>query len=433
MSMTEDRLDSTPTDGSAGDLSSQDFWAKPFMEREETFKWFREHVPVSWHRPYESSIIPPDDDTPGYWAVTRYDDISQVSRNSDLFCSGQGIVMEDFPEVVQVGAHSFLAMDDPEHNRLRQIVSKSFTPRRVKQMDDLIQGTVTEIVDEMVADGRSEGDFCALVAKQVPGRVFGHFMGLSKGAPELEVVMDAAEAMLAWDDPECAKGRDALTTHAEEADKIQEVALQMADEVRGHPSETFISWVVEAEFEGQRMEDWEIASFFSLLGSAANDTTRHTLAHAIRFFDAHPDQLELLKEDWEGRIDGAVEEVLRFASTVMHFRRTATQDTQLGDAQIRQGDKLVMWYASGNYDGEHFDEPRTFDITRKNAKTHYAFGAGGTHFCIGAALGRAMLKTGLTEVYSRMPDIHLNGEPVLQQNNFMHGVHALPVAWTPAG
>ena len=433
MSMTDDRTDSTPSDGSAGDIASRDFWARPFAEREDTWAWFREHDPVSWHRPYESTLKPPDEETTGFWAITKYDDIKQVSRNSDLFCSGQGILMEEFPEVVQVATTSFLAMDDPEHNRLRSIVSQSFTPRRVRAMEELINGTVRDIVDEMVADGRSEGDFCTLMAKQVPGRIFGHFMGLPKGAPEMDVVMDAAEAMLAWDDPELAAGRDALTTFAEEAEKIQDVALAMADEVRGKPSDTFISWVVEAEWEGVKMEDWEIAAFFSLLGSAANDTTRHTIAHAVTLFDRHPDQLALLREDWEGRISNAVEEILRHASTVMQFRRTATADTELRGKQIKEGDKLVMWYNSGNYDDDQFPDARTFDIFRENAKTHMAFGAGGTHFCIGAALGRQMVRAALTEVYTRIPDISLSGDPILQQNNFMNGVHGLPVAWTPVG
>lgn len=421
----------TATESPAEDISAQAFWAKPFAEREDTFAWLRANEPVSWHRPYESTLMPPDESTRGFWAVTKYDDIKQVSRNSDVFVSGQGIVMEDFPEVVQVAAHSFLAMDDPEHNQLRSIVSQSFTPRRVRTMEGWINETAAEIVDEMIEKGQGEGDFCDLMAKQLPGRIFAHLMGLPKGSDEQEVVMDAAEAMLAWDDPNCARGRDALTTHAEEAERIQEVALQQAERAREHPGDDMITWVVQAEWEGGKMEDWEIASFFSLLGSAANDTTRHTLAHAVTLFDRHPDQLERLRQDWDGRLGNAVEEILRHASTVMHFRRTAIEDTEVGAVDISAGDKLVMWYSSGNYDDDQFPDPRRFDIGRDNAKTHMGFGAGGTHFCIGAGLGRQMLKSGLTEVYRRVPDIALAGEPVLQQNNFMNGVHALPVRWTP--
>lgn len=411
------------------DISAQSFWAKPFAERETTFAWLRQHDPVSWHRPYESTLKPPDDDTPGFWALTKHDDIKAVSRNAGLFVSGQGILMEDFPEVVQVATTSFLAMDDPEHNKLRSIVNQSFTPKRVRIMEDWINQTARELVDEMVDLG--EGEFCELFAKQLPGRIFAHFMGLPKGAAETAIVIDAAEKMLSWDDPNSSQGRDALTTFAEEAERIQEVALAQADLAREAPGDNMISWVVNADMGGEKMEDWEIAAFFSLLGSAANDTTRHTMAHAVRLFSENPDQLRLLKEDWDGRLGNAVEEVLRYASTVMQFRRTATADTQIRGVDIKAGDKVVMWYNSGNYDEDVYDDPHRFDILRANAKTHMSFGAGGTHFCIGAALGRQMLRAGLTEVYRQCPDITLTSDAVFQQNNFMNGVHALPVRWTP--
>jgi cytochrome P450 len=192
-----------------------------------------------------------------------------------------------------------------------------------------------------------------------------------------------------------------------------------------------VSWVVHAEVDGERMEDWEIAAFFSLLGSAANDTTRHSLAHAVRLFSEHPDQLALLLEDFDGRVTNAVEEVLRHSTPVMHFRRTATRDTTIRGVDIKAGDKVVMWYCSGNRDEDVFPDPGTFDILRDNARSHMAFGAGGAHFCIGAALGRSMIAAGLREIYTRLPDITLAGPPEIQINHFMHGVHAMPVRWTP--
>jgi cytochrome P450 len=191
-----------------------------------------------------------------------------------------------------------------------------------------------------------------------------------------------------------------------------------------------VSWVVNAEVDGERMDDWEIASFFSLLASAANDTTRHTTAHAIRLLSENPDQRSLLLEDLEGRVDNTVEEVLRHCTPVMHFRRTATQDTEIRGVPIKAGEKVVLWYCSGDRDEDIFSDAASFDILRDNARQHLAFGAGGTHFCIGAALGRTMIKAALTEIYSRMPDIALAGPPDMQVNNFMHGVHHLPVRWT---
>jgi cytochrome P450 len=411
------------------DISARSFWAKPFEEREQTFAWFRANEPVSYRRPYESTLVPPDENTPGFWALSKYEDMRAVSRDTETFCSVKGILMEDFPYEVQVATTSFLAMDAPEHTQLRGIVKTAFTPRNVRKIDDWVDDHARELVDEMIELG--EGDFCNLFAKHLPGRIFAHFFGLPPGSEGGEIIMDAAEKMLAWDDPECAQGRDAATTFTEESMRIQKVALEVAEEKRKNPGEDLVSWVLGADFEGRKMEDAEIAAFFSLLGSAANDTTRHTTAHAVRLFSEHPDQLELLKEDMEGRLDGAVEEVLRHATPVMQFRRTATQDTQIRDVDIAAGDKVVLWYCSGNRDEEIFDDASRFDILRDPNK-HLGFGAGGAHYCMGAAMGRQMVKSALRELYTRMPDLTLDGEPSFQINNFMHGVHAMPVRWTPS-
>jgi cytochrome P450 len=252
------------------------------------------------------------------------------------------------------------------------------------------------------------------------------------GSEEQEILMDASERMLAWDDPNAAQGRDALTTFAEEAERIQDIALAVADDRRDNPAEDLVSWVVNAEFEGERLDEWEIAAFFSLLASAANDTTRHSISHGIRLFSENPDQLALLREDWDGRIDGAVDEILRYATPVMQFRRTATEDTEVGGVPIAAGQKLVMWYCSGNYDEDVYPEPERFDILRAGNK-HLGFGGGGPHFCIGSSMGKEMIKASLKQVYTRMPDIVVDGEPELQINNFIHGVHRLPVRWTPVG
>jgi cytochrome P450 len=207
--------------------------------------------------------------------------------------------------------------------------------------------------------------------------------------------------------------------------------VAVAELRRDQPAEDLVSWVVHAEWEGERMEDWEIAAFFVLLGSAANDTTRHSLAHGVRLFDENPDQRTLLLDDLDGRVANACEEVLRHTTPVQHFRRTVTEDVEIRGVEVKAGDKVVMWYCSGNRDEDVFPEPARFDILRANARHHMAFGAGGPHFCIGATLARHMMKTGFREIYTRMPDITMAGDPVYQVNNFMHGVHAMPVRWTP--
>ncbi|WP_167108248.1 cytochrome P450 [Mycobacterium sp. DL592] len=410
------------------DLSARSFWAQDFETREKAFARLRDEHRVSYHRPYESTLLPPEEDTPGFWSVTKHQDCRFVSRNPKLFCSGKGVLMEDMPEVVITATASFLVMDGEQHRKMRGVMEQAFSPRNVRKISEWVAQHARDRLDEII--DRGEGDFSEDYAKYVPGRIFAHFFGLERDSEEQHIVMEAAERMLAWDDPRMALGRDALTTHAEEAERIQDIALMMAERRRKEPKDDLITWVINAEFEGQKLDEWEIGSFFSLLGSAANDTTRHSIAHAIRLLSQNPDQKALLLEDLEGRVGSAAEEVIRFASPVMHFRRTATEDVVIGDTEIKAGEHVVMWYCSANRDPDVFEDPGTFNILR-SPNDHAGFGAGGPHFCLGSALGRRMLRSAITEIYTRIPDITLTGEPDFQVNNFIHGVHSLPVRWTP--
>ena len=410
------------------DLSSRSFWAQNFEQREKAFARLRNERPISYHRPYESTLLPPDENTPGFWAVTKAADCFYVSRNSELFNSGKGVFMEPLPEEILPLTNSVLVMDGERHRQMRGIIEQAFTRRNVKKIEGWVAEVARERLDEIIDSG--EADFADVYAKYVPGRIFAHFFGLERDSEEQHIVMEAAERMLAWDDPRMALGRPALAVFSEEAQRIQSIALKMAEQRREDPKDDLVSWVVNAEFEGKKLEEWEIAAFFSLLGSAANDTTRHSIAHAVRLFSEHPDQRDLLLEDLPGRVGTAVEEVIRYSTPVMHFRRTATQDTQIGDVEIKEGEHVVMWYCSGNRDPEQFENPGKFDILR-SPNNHLGFGAGGKHFCIGNALARQMISAVLTEIYTRIPDITLAGEPDFQLNNFVHGVHSLPVRWTP--
>lgn len=410
------------------DLSARSFWSQDFEQRDRAFARLRGEHPVSYHRPYESTLLPPEEDTPGFWSVTKHADCRYVSRNPKLFCSGRGVLMEDMPEIVLAATASFLVMDGEQHRKMRGIVEQAFTPRNVRKISEWVAQHAKDRLDEII--DRGDGDFSEDYAKYVPGRIFAHFFGLERDSDEQHIVMEAAERMLAWDDPRMALGRDALTTHAEEAERIQEIALSQAAKRLKEPQDDLISWVVNAEFEGQKLDDWEVAAFFSLLGSAANDTTRHSIAHAVRLLSQNPDQHALLLEDLPERVGGTVEEVVRHSSPVMHFRRTAVEDVVLGDAEIKAGEHVVLWYCSANRDEEVFDNPARFNILR-SPNDHVGFGAGGPHFCLGNSLARQMLRSVLTEIYTRIPDITLTGEPDFQVNNFIHGVHALPVRWTP--
>jgi cytochrome P450 len=425
--MSTTAIDKPTIAGPEYDISARSFWAQDFEARDRIFSRFRSECPVSWHRPYESTLMPPDDDTPGFWSVWRHEDIRTVSRDTSRFVSGRGMLMEDFPEAVAVMSQSFLCMDDPEHAALRGIISQAFSPRRMKTIEDWVHSEAVKLVDEIVELG--EGDFCLLFAKELPGRIFADFFGLPEGETRA-TVMEAAEKMLAWDDPEAQAGRDALETYGEEAQRLLDIAFDLIEERRKQPGEDLLSWIVDAELDGRRLDDWEIGAFFSLLAAAGNDTTRHSLAHAVHLLTVHPDQRALLMEDLDGRLDRFAEEVIRFATPVQHFRRTAVHDTELRGVPIKEGEKVVIWYASGNRDEDVFESPAKFDILRDTSK-HLGFGAGGVHYCLGNALAKLMLRHGLRELYTRMPD--LESEKIeYQVNNFIHGVVSMPTRWTPS-
>ena len=240
---------------------------------------------------------------------------------------------------------------------------------------------------------------------------------------------NAAQRLLGWTDPKVRGNQSELELFMGAVMDLHAVATELIPERRAKPGEDLLTWMVQAEFDGKKMTDDELRAFFVLLAVAANDTTRHASAQAIYALSKFPDQRALLVADVEGRVDSAVEEVLRWASPLLHMRRTALQDVTVNGSEIKAGDKVVLWYISGNRDEAVFDDPFTFDILR-NPNPHIAFGGGGPHFCLGAALARTMLKSLLTEVYTRIPDISAP-EPDFQVANFINGINSLQASWTP--
>ncbi|CAM3184127.1 cytochrome P450 [Mycobacterium intermedium] len=408
------------------DLAARSFWAKPAEERDAAFETLRRENPVPWSRPAESDLLPEELNTKGFWSLTKMADIRYASRHPEVFSSAQGITMEDFaPEMIEV-AQSFIAMDAPRHTQLRGITLDAFKPRNMRRLEGWVRGHARDLVTEMAHLG--EGDFVELVSVQLPGRIFGSFFGLPKG--ELyDKTIDAAQRLLGWPDPEVCAGRTGLELFAGGVMDLHEVATQLIPERRANPGDDLLTWLVQAEFDGKKMTDDEIRAFFVLLAVAANDTTRHASAQAIHAFSKFPEQRARLVDDVPGWGDAAVEEVLRWATPVIHMRRTATEDINIGGSEIKAGDKVVLWYCSGNRDEEVFDDPFKFDISR-SPNPHIAFGGGGPHFCLGAALARTMLRSLLTEVYTRIPDIDAP-EPDFLVANFINGIKRLPATWTP--
>jgi len=411
----------------ATDISTFAFWERPEAERFETFRWLREHDPVSWHPPAESLLLPPELNTEGFWAVTRAEHVEEVSRNADVFSSARGVFMEDMPEVVIAASLSFLAMDGDEHRQLRNIVRKAFSPKRIRTMEDWIRGHARDMVAELAPLGG--GDLCKLLTKELPGRIYATYIGAEDDDLRREIVT-LADRLVSWNDPEYTVAMSPLEVFTLAAERLADIALELAGERRAKPGDDMVSWLVQAEVDGRAMEDWEISSFFVMLSGAANDTTANLTASSLVTLDQHPDQKQWLLEDFEGRIDNAIEELLRFNPPLMHFRRTATRDYTLGGQEIRAGEKVVIWYQSACQDEALFPEPEKLDLARPNAAAHVAFGGGGPHFCLGAELGRQLAKCTLREVYGQLPDFHLT-DVEYKFSNFISGIRRARAVWTP--
>ena len=402
------------------DLSSRAFWSTSAQERESSFAVLRAERPVSWHPPVEDALLT-DPDDPGYWALTRRDDIAAVSRNNEVFLSGKGVLFENVPVELLEASQSFLAMDPPRHTFLRKLVSAAFTPRQVRRIEDSINANAKTIVEELKAAG-SGADFVQQCAKELPIRTLSDMVGIPEA--DRDRVERAADATVSWADPVYLNGRPPLEVLFEAQTTVHQVAFALAAERREHPGDDLFTSLVTAEVDGDRLADADIAAFFVLLAVAANDTTRQTTSHALKALTDFPDQRAWLLEDFENRIGGAIEEFIRWASPVMTFRRTAATDFEIGGQAIRAGEKVVMFYPSGNWDTEVFEHPERLDLSR-SPNPHVGFGGGGVHFCLGAHVARAQLRAIFGELLRQLPDIQA-GEPVYVPGNFIHGIRSMP-------
>jgi cytochrome P450 len=405
------------------DLSSRSFWSTTAADRERSFAVLRAERPVSWHPPVEDAMLK-DPDDPGYWALTRRADIVAVSRNNEVFRSGRGVMFENFPEELLEASQSFLAMDPPRHTFLRKLVSAAFTPRQVRRIEDSIKANAKVIVEELRTAGGGV-DFVEHCAKELPIRTLSDMVGIPEA--ERERVVQAADAMVSSGDAEYLNGRHPMEVLFEAQMYVHQVALSLAAERREHPGDDLFSSLVNAEVDGDRLADADVAAFFVLLSVAANDTTRQTTSHAMKALTDFPEQRAWLLEDFDNRIGTAVEEFIRWASPVMTFRRTPATDVEVGGQLIKAGEKVVMFYSSGNWDNEAFDHPERLDLSR-SPNPHVSFGGGGVHFCLGAHVARAQLRAIFGELLRQLPDIQA-GDPVYVPGNFIHGIRSMPVTF----
>ncbi|WP_020497542.1 MULTISPECIES: cytochrome P450 [Sciscionella] len=399
-------------------VSSLSFWAATAEERETTFRELREKRPISWHRPLEGSLMPPQQD--GIWAVVRNEDIRKVSKEHDIFSSAYGVQQEEVPDEILDAAQSFLGMDPPRHTRLRKLVSAAFTPKQVVKIEEQIKNQATRIVDGLLDAG--DCDFVQQVSKKLPMWTIYEMMGLPM--QERESAAHAADGMVSWADEEVAAGREPGTVLNDSLVTLLSIGLEFAEHRRAHPADDLMTNLVQAEVDGQRLTDEEIGAFFVLLSVAGNDTTRNTISLATKAFSDFPDQRALLLEDFDGRIGTAIEEFVRWVTPVMTFRRTVVKDVELHGQHISAGEWVVLFYSSGNRDERVFTDPYRFDITRK-PNQHVGFGGGGVHFCMGNMLAKTQLRAIFDQLLHRVPDLEV-GEPSYLVGNFVRGVKSMP-------
>jgi cytochrome P450 len=408
------------------DLGSLEFWDQPARERDEAFAILRRESPVSHHQPLEDILGLTQRDERGYWAIVRHADIRRVSRDPATFCSGQGVQFGDAPPEMLEASQSFLAMDAPRHTKLRGLVSAAFTPRQVARIEDGIRANARLVVEEAAPTGG--GEFVALIAKRLPLITISDMIGVPEA--ERERVVHAADTLVTVSDPEVTGDRAPIEALGEALWTLTTFAKELAAHREQTPGEDLMTALVQAEVDGDRLTHDEIAAFFVLLSVAGNDTTRHTTSHAMRALTTNPEQRACLMADLDGVMPTAVEEFVRWATPVLTFRRTATRDTDVAGQPIAAGEKVVLFYHSGNRDETVFNDPWSFDVSRQ-PNHHLGFGGGGPHYCLGASLARTQLRSLFSELLRLIPDIEVGEPERFRSASFIHGVKRMPCSFRP--
>jgi len=402
------------------DLSADEFWGLPLRERAASFAVLRARPGPPFYAEPEVSFATTG---PGYYALVRHADVVEASRHPEVFSSARGATgIADLPVEFNEYFGSMINMDDPRHARLRRIVSRAFTPRMIARFEDDVRRAATEVVDDLLAAGPC--DFVSRVAARLPLKFICDMMGIPD--EHYDMVLANSTMILAGFDPEFVSENpdqvvaDLLGAGQALADLVTTLGAARAEA----PTGDLISALVTANVDGEQLTSAELASFFVLLVVAGNETTRNALSHALMLFTEFPEQRALLLADLDGRIAGAVEEIVRYASPVLFMRRSLTRDYTMNGQDYREGDKAVLFYYSANRDEAVFRDPERFDITRI-PNPHVGFGAAGPHFCLGAHLARRELTVMLRELLTRVPDITA-GEPDRLLSSFINGIKRLP-------
>ena len=402
-----------------------EFWTRPQAEIQEAFALLRTTDPIRFceERDYilDGEVI--SKAGRGFWSITRHADIIEASRRADLFGSGQGTQITDLPAELNEFLGSMINMDDPRHARLRRLVSRGFTPRTLARVSEQVTRVAAEIVDDLADAG--ECDFVPDVAARLPLQIICEMMGIPKS--HYQEVFDQTNILLSAGDPEyVAEGTNVLDAFLNAAASLAAVMMELAAFRLNEPSDDLTSVLVHAEVDGERLSQQELASFFVLLCAAGNETTRNAISHGLAALTDHPEQREFWLSDLEGNTASAVEEIVRWSTPVIHFRRTVTADgARLGGHEFSKGDKVVLWYNSANRDEAVFGDPYRFDLSR-HPNEHIGFGGPGPHYCLGAHLARREIGVMFRELLGRFPNIGATAPPERLRSNFINGIKHLP-------
>jgi methyl-branched lipid omega-hydroxylase len=410
----------TPITGEL-DISQNEFWMRPLAYRHTAFAKLRELDSPPYFAVPENPITTDD---PGYYALVKHADVVEASRHPEIFSSARGAVsLIDLPPDWNEYFGSMISMDDPRHARLRRIVSRAFTPRMLKKFEQDVEQAAADIVDDLLKTGPC--DFVQHVSARMPLKIICDMMGV--GDDHYDMVLANTNLILAGGDPEfvsqdmeTAVGQ-ILTAGADLASLVTDLAAARQED----PADDLITALATANVDGEQLTPAELGSFFILMVVAGNETTRTAISHGLMLLTDHPDQRELLLADFEGRIAGAVEEIVRYSTPVIWMRRSLTRDAELNGHQFREGDKVALMYWSANRDESVFAEPLRFDITR-SPNPHVGFGAAGPHFCLGAHLARREITFMLRELLHRVPQIRAAAEPDRLLSSFINGINHLP-------
>ena len=407
----------------AADLNDLDMWARgvPYAE----FTRLRREAPVSWHEePAPNS---------GFWSVSGYQDIVTASRDTRTFSSSRGISFEEPTDEDMAARRTIIDTDPPEHTKLRKIVSGSFSQRAVAVYQHFVEGLTEQVLDDgLPAASGTAFDFVDAVAKEVPIRVLARIMGLP--GDQLDQFIDLGDRLIANTDPDITEvvwGRDDTDAYrrfpfrSPYGKQLWDLGREVIRERLAEPGDDLLSTLLRAEVDGDRLTETDLDNFFSIMVIAGNETTRIAIAHGVLAFCQYPDQWDRLRADPQ-LLGTATDEVLRWSCPTHFMRRTATVATELGGARIRAGDKVVLWYVSGNRDESEFPSPDTFDVARAPNR-HLSFGRGGPHLCLGAHLARLEVRVVLAALARRVAAFELAGPPRRIRSNFTNGLRELPV------